>query len=759
MTMIRRLPTLGLVLLALSGFSAGAAVSARQAVSVGTNGALASPTNFFRANIGPLTNALSEVPIASPRFTGAHSGDGSALTGLSGDAIGSGTVADARIPSTIARTADVSALASNRVSKAGDTMTGSLAIAVPGVGMVAIGSTNNPAAPAVVLSYDGTLFELGDGSVDPIGLNNTWLVVSDSGFATWSIPMAMPSLIIGTTNVIEAIGGKQPYASPLVALATNNAAAVTNLNASELRSGTVPNARLAANLQVLATNGVSGPLTLSATEAPGSSNRIAATTEFVAKALHNVTGGGGTGNADTNSANGWSQRQTFAGGIDAPGTNNLGVIHVTGIESDTAIDQSIGGTGGTDAESARAALGLQYDVDVQAYYPALKQLALAMLAEGHMAWRNAAGVVTNTPSLAFGRSVLNTADAAAVRALIGAVYGAGDTMSGPLLVPYIGIVAGHTNVGSNQVATLRAVAEVEQRVSVGGFISSVSSDFENVAGQLLVTNTTGTGPILRRSAAGTNAEFAGLADVEISNPVAGQAVVYNGSKWRNGRATRMDTADQWVEYFTGIFGGSANLAVAMYPFTYGGINSGVTALLPTYAGRNGVFSMATAASTATFTGASINFTSAGTCLDPTNELAFRTEFIWVITNSVIARLGFGDQFNTNLPTDCVQFAATNGLVVGEASQGGFGNRTQTATSFLCGTNIWYVAKLSVTNSTAWFRLYTNRTQLAWEDSVASNVPGTGQLVGPGVAFSGTAADSTNKVLAGVDTYGFGHSVQ
>lgn len=709
-------------------------------------------------------SALWTIPMSAPSFTGAHAGDGSAITNLAGGAIATGTVADARIASTIARDSEVDALVANRVSKTGDTMTGGLGILTPGVGLLAVGSTNNPAAPAVVLSYDGSLFEMGDGSVDPIALNTTWLVVEDSVLATWSIPMVVPSLLIGPTNVISAIGGKQPYAAPLVPLSTNNAAAVTNLNASELRSGTVPVERLASNLQAFATNGVTGPLTLSATEAPGSSNRLAATTEFVAKAVYGVSGGGGTGNASTNVEQNWSAKQTFAAGIDAPGTNNLGVIHATAIESDLPIAQSIGGTGGTDAETARSALGLRYDEDVMVFYPALKQIAQAMLADGHMPVRSSGGGMTNTPSLAFGRGLLNTTDAAAVRALIGAVYGSGDTMTGQLRLPTYAYDAATWTNGSrtNEAATRVDVATKIEQLAIGGaFFSSVSSDFTNAAGQLQFAPeaTAGTGKLLRETAAGTNTQLAGLTDVTISTPIRGQSLVYDGTKWGNGVASAMDASDYWIEHFTPIISGAAGLTEARVPFTTSQLNSGVVTMNATYAGRNGVITFSGKAATNQFTGGSIGYTTGQAVLNPTNVLQYKADIILVLTNDLWGRIGYTDQANTNDPTDALMFTTTNGVVFGMACQGGFANRTQTSTSFIASSNVWYSFRIFMTNSTAWFRIYTNQTQLAWQESITSNVPGNGQYFGPWAMAECGGAGSTNKILMGVDTFGHRFSVQ
>lgn len=472
--------------------------------------------------------------------------------------------------------------------------------------------------------------------------------------------------------------------------------------------------------------------------------------------------GASSGNADTNSANGWSQKQTFAGGVDAPGTNTLGVIHVTAIESDTPLSQSIGGTGGTNAESSRVALGLQPDVDVQTYRLALKQLALAILASGDMPFLDSSGVVTNTPSKDFGRSLLNGVDAAAVRALLGAVYGAGDTMTGHLKLPTHAYDASTWTNGSrtNEAVTRMDVANKIEQLAIGGaFFSSVSSDFTNAAGQLQFAPeaTAGTGKILRETAAGTNSQLSGLTDVVLTNPQEGDSLIHDGSVWRNKPASRMELATRRIEIFTSIFGTAAEEAISLDEFTSGTASSGTKTLTGVYAGRNGVW-QASAAPAAISSGAYIN--KNGSSLGLTNEFEFDCNFILVLTNGIMVKAGFGDTMtSTNFPTDACQLVITNGLMVGESCAGGYGSRTQTATSFLGASNTWYRINIKGTNTVAHFRLYTNLTQLAWTDSVSSTVPNNTQLVGPGIIAMSTGSQSTNKMLLGVDTFGIAFSVQ
>lgn len=67
---------------------------------------------------------------------------------------------------------------------------------------------------------------------------------------------------------------------------------------------------------------------------------------------------------------------------------------------------------GTNAADARNALGVAYDVDVQAYRLGLLQAALALTADGHMLVHNGS-LVTNLTSTAAGRALLTAASASA----------------------------------------------------------------------------------------------------------------------------------------------------------------------------------------------------------------------------------------------------------------------------------------------------------------------------------------------------------
>ena len=137
-----------------------------------------------------------------------------------------------------------------------------------------------------------------------------------------------------------------------------------------------------------------------------------------------VVGGSGVGDVTLAGTNAFTGPNSFAGVTTFDGAANLngsttisnltvpGTLSVGSITSGTPIGLSIGGTGGTNAASARASLGVTYDVDVQAYRLGLLQAALALTAGGHMVSHNGT-LVTNLASTAAGRALLTAASASA----------------------------------------------------------------------------------------------------------------------------------------------------------------------------------------------------------------------------------------------------------------------------------------------------------------------------------------------------------
>lgn len=213
--------------------------------------------------------------------------------------------------------------------------------------------------------------------------------------------------------------------------------------------------------------------------------------------------GGGSGNVNSNAsfATDPAASVTINGPLTINGTATAADLNINAATYGGIWGFVNGGHGGSNAAQARVNLGVVPDSDVQAFRIGLLQLAIALASDGDMPYRTSAGIISNLTSTAAGRTLLSAVNAAAQRSAMGAAAIAGDTFTGPVLGPYIPIAANQTNVGSNYLATVRGVAEVEARLSVGAFISSVDTNLDVVGGQLRVSNFTSgaTGPLVRKS--------------------------------------------------------------------------------------------------------------------------------------------------------------------------------------------------------------------------------------------------------------------
>lgn len=102
-----------------------------------------------------------------------------------------------------------------------------------------------------------------------------------------------------------AAGLYQPLSGALTVLAGDDGSSLTNLSGSAIASGTVPDARIAASIARLSSPALTGAPTVP-TASPGTSNTVAASTEYVDRAVAAGGGGGGGGETSVPQTNTWS---------------------------------------------------------------------------------------------------------------------------------------------------------------------------------------------------------------------------------------------------------------------------------------------------------------------------------------------------------------------------------------------------------------------------------------------------------------------
>lgn len=136
------------------------------------------------------------------------------------------------------------------------------------------------------------------------------------------------------------------------------------------------------------------------------------------------------------------------GSTSSSARTNLGIDDIVAVTYPISIAN--GGTGTTTASAARVELGLEIGTDVQAQSSELQGIIDASVANDAFAYKNSGGTWASTAISAFGRSLVDDADAATSRSTMGlgtvATYATGTSGA---TVPLLNDVAGRTWVGSN----------------------------------------------------------------------------------------------------------------------------------------------------------------------------------------------------------------------------------------------------------------------------------------------------------------------
>jgi len=162
------------------------------------------------------------------------SGNGASLTNLNGSEITSGTVADARIASTIARQSG------NNTFTGTNTFSGTTTFNDLSIGSITVVTNLSVPDNAYGAGWNGSTNVPNENSVyDEVELRAPKASPTFSGTLTNTGSIGAPVQYVGSTNIAEALAAKQPLDSDLTSMAAGTAVATAQTNAVSMGAPTL----------------------------------------------------------------------------------------------------------------------------------------------------------------------------------------------------------------------------------------------------------------------------------------------------------------------------------------------------------------------------------------------------------------------------------------------------------------------------------------------------------------------------------------